>query len=122
MEEERGDIWQVVIVGTRALLLRVALGFSHILEIRDMISLNQPRCFSGSHEFARVSVIQERIRFAVRVNTVLPLHIFLFNVTLLNHLPFIFLFVFNFFKKLTYFILKNPQILIAYIDFFWDLF
>lgn len=45
------------------------------------------------------------------VNTVLPLHIFLSNVTILNHLPF------NFF--LIYFILKDPQMLIVYIVF-WD--
>lgn len=32
MEEERGDIWQMVIAGTRALFLRVASGFSHMLE------------------------------------------------------------------------------------------
>lgn len=39
-------------------------------------------------------MIQEIIRFAVMVYTVLPLAIFLFNVTILDHLPFSFIFLF----------------------------
>lgn len=46
------------------------------------------------------------------VYTVLPLAIFLFNVTILDHLPFSFIFF-------IYFVLKDLQMLMAY-TVFWD--
>lgn len=57
VEEEREDIWQVVRAGTSSPSEGGFRVYSYAGD-GDVISLNQPRCFSGSHEGAEVSGIQ----------------------------------------------------------------